>query len=230
MRISTYNKGILAGVLLLSLHMGMVAHGDPNAPSAEPGSSNGRASIETTFNGRPALAGGALCGPSCVFLLLRMRGEPADLSKIVAATPNLSAKDGCSLQDLQTCARRMGLDMRASRINLSSLESYTCPFVLHTNYAHFFVINKVYDDRVVISNPTKKQPAVVSREEFCQFVTPEGLIWQADVATTWGAITVVLKECALCIVLGAAAAVVLARCCGALRRTITSDAVPSASL
>jgi len=226
----THHTSIFAGILVLSLHAGMMARADTNAASTPPDSSDGQAPIQTTFNGRPAMAEGALCGPSCVYLLLRMRGESADLSRIVAATPDLSPKDGCSLEGLEICAHRMGLDMCASRINLSSLESYTCPFVLHTNYAHFFVINRVYDDRVVISNPTKKKPAVVSREEFCRFVTPYGLIWRRDTTTAWGAVGVILRECALCAALGAVAAVAMSRCWRALHHTVTSQTVASASL
>lgn len=141
---------------------------------------NNQPSVEAKIGNQPVLVHQVICGPSCIYLIKNIMGQAIDLTDVVDATPNLSLKDGCSLKSLEICAKKVGLNMRSSWVNLHSLENYTCPFILHTKYAHYVVISEVSDDSVTVCNPSKNKPFKITPEELREFANPHGLIWNSD--------------------------------------------------
>ena len=158
---------------------------------------NGKSSVEAMIGKQPALVYHVICGPSCIYLIMNLKGKTVNLSDILDATPNFSLKDGCSLQDLEHCAQKIGLNMHSSHINLYALESYTCPFILHTKSSHFIVISNVSDNKVTMCNPSKNTPAVITSEEIRQFANPYGLVWETDIANSSQRIIEIVKEFSL---------------------------------
>ena len=81
------------------------------------------------------------CGLACLSMLLAFHKRHIPLRDLRAAHPAPDA--GVNLQKLMRIATDQGLAARAIRLELSELEELQLPCILHWDYGHFVVLERV---------------------------------------------------------------------------------------
>jgi hypothetical protein len=175
----------LLGTFLFTLTM---SYRPTDGATLDPLARQAPASIELDMGWLHGLATRALCGPLCVFAIMKYSGRDANLKSVIAATPNLNGKTGCSLRDIEKCAEAQQLAMHCARLKFSYLGDYTLPIICHTKSLHFVVLTAVSKDSIGLFDPARLQIRTMTRDEFLSFADPYGLVWDGgDVGIgLWG--------------------------------------------
>ena len=108
------------------------------------------------FSGKRSLpvirqAEAAECGLACIAMIACYYGYQTNLNSL-RMRHSVSLK-GSTLQSLITTAERMGMNSRALRVELESIDQLRTPCVLHWNMNHFVVLKSVNGGRYVIHDP-----------------------------------------------------------------------------
>lgn len=93
----------------------------------------------------------AECGLACLSMLLHWHGRPIPLRQLRAEHP--AADAGVNLQKLMRIAQQQELAPRAVRLELDELTELALPCILHWDYSHYVVLEKVGPRRCQIIDP-----------------------------------------------------------------------------
>lgn len=93
----------------------------------------------------------AECGLACITMLLCYHGRHTELRALRASYPSPDA--GLNLNTLATLATDEGLAPRAVRLEMDELSQLTLPCILHWDYNHYVVLERVTKHHCRIHNP-----------------------------------------------------------------------------
>ena len=115
------------------------------------------------------------CGVACLAMVLRYygKGVPVDELREVA----VSARDTTNAQALIETARLYGLRGRAVTLDLDQLEFLNRGAILHWNFSHFVVLDKIARDNVQIVDPARGRWRV-PMEQFRRSFTGVALLFE----------------------------------------------------
>jgi ATP-binding cassette subfamily B protein len=115
------------------------------------------------------------CGVACLAMVLRYYGKvvPVDELREVA----VSARDTTNAQALIETARLYGLRGRAVTLDLRQLECLDRGAILHWNFSHFVVLDKIARDNVQIVDPARGRWRV-PMEQFRRSFTGVALLFE----------------------------------------------------
>ncbi|MFE0017643.1 peptidase domain-containing ABC transporter [Mesorhizobium sp. NPDC059054] len=91
------------------------------------------------------------CILACIAMIAGFYGRRLTLSQLRTQFPSLGR--GGTLRDMMEIARRLELSPRAVRADLSALEGLRLPCVVHWDFNHFVVLEKVNRQKVQIVDP-----------------------------------------------------------------------------
>jgi ATP-binding cassette subfamily B protein RaxB len=93
----------------------------------------------------------AECGLACIAMVLNYHGRETDLAALRQKfQPSLR---GVSLRSLVLIADQLGLAARAVKLELDQLENIPVPAILHWDFNHYVVLERVAGSRALIHNP-----------------------------------------------------------------------------
>ena len=115
------------------------------------------------------------CGTACLAMVLRFFGRRVSLEELRDDTG--TDRDGVSARDLVTAARRHGLRTRALRLGIDDLGYLPRAAVLHWEFNHFVVFDKVRVDGVDVIDPATG-PRHVGRQELLGAFTGVALTFE----------------------------------------------------
>jgi ATP-binding cassette subfamily B protein RaxB len=93
----------------------------------------------------------AECGLACIAMVAAWHGQDSDLTSLRSRFP--VSLNGTTLKDLMTVASALGLGARAVRCDLEDLGDLRSPCILHWDFDHFVVLEKVKGDIAIIHDP-----------------------------------------------------------------------------
>jgi len=92
------------------------------------------------------------CGLACLAMLLNHHGYHVDLPRLRTLHPG---DRSLSLGDLIRSAASFGLQSRALRCEISELNNLTLPAILHVDFDHYVILEKVSHRHVTIVDPAR---------------------------------------------------------------------------
>jgi ATP-binding cassette, subfamily B, bacterial HlyB/CyaB len=101
-------------------------------------------------------------GLSCLVILLRVHGIPAELEQIRHRMGHRAVR----ITDMIQRAKELGLKARASRTNWARLAKTPLPGIAGLRDGGFVVLGKAAEDRVLIQRPFSPRPELMNRAEF----------------------------------------------------------------
>ncbi len=108
------------------------------------------------------------CGLACIAAILKHKGSSLSLRDLRSKF-NISSR-GASLSDLKDISAKVGLITRAMKVDFHELKSLKLPAILHWNFNHYVVLEKVKKNKFYIFDPTVGHREV-SRSEFLDCFT-----------------------------------------------------------
>jgi ABC-type bacteriocin/lantibiotic exporter with double-glycine peptidase domain len=91
------------------------------------------------------------CGPACLAMVLAHHGKDIGLEQVRRQTG--CGRDGTTAADLVRCGRELGLTARGVRVDLDDLRFLRPATILHWEFNHFVVFERVEGDRIHIVDP-----------------------------------------------------------------------------
>ena len=91
------------------------------------------------------------CILACIAMVSGYFGQNVGLSNLRTRFPDLSR--GGTLRDMIEIARQLDLGGRALRVDVDAIENLKLPAVLHWNFNHFVVLERVEKGKYVIADP-----------------------------------------------------------------------------
>jgi ATP-binding cassette subfamily B protein RaxB len=102
------------------------------------------------------------CGMACLTMIANYHGNGINLSELRIGLNNDG--QGVTLKTIIEQAAHLGLSSRALKVPLEELDQLQCPAVLHWNFSHFVVLNKVTNKGIYIADPALGKRFVPSKE------------------------------------------------------------------
>ncbi|MBV1876075.1 MAG: peptidase domain-containing ABC transporter [Pseudomonadales bacterium] len=108
------------------------------------------------FTGRQKLpsilqAENSECGITCIAMIAAFFGDKLDLAKY--RNDMGSSQRGSDIAQLMRAVKTRDFNCRAIRCEVAELKSFTQPVILHWNFNHFVVLNKVSGKNITIHDP-----------------------------------------------------------------------------
>jgi ABC-type bacteriocin/lantibiotic exporter with double-glycine peptidase domain len=115
------------------------------------------------------------CGAACLAMIMARHGHPITLeaARVACAT----ARDGVDAARLVAAAESYGLETRGLKREPETLGGLPLPMILHWNFDHFVVLEKIRAGRFTILDPACGK-RVLNRREFGQSFTGVALVMQ----------------------------------------------------
>jgi ATP-binding cassette, subfamily B, bacterial HlyB/CyaB len=110
-------------------------------------------------NGHPADT-----GLSCLVLLLRFLGKPADPEQI--RHEFTEARRPLDAAGILRAAKRLGLKAKAVRLAWERLSTASLPAIAQRRDGTFLIVAKAAEDKVLVHDPREGRPRTLEREEF----------------------------------------------------------------
>jgi ATP-binding cassette subfamily B protein len=115
------------------------------------------------------------CGAACLAMVLGYYGRQATLDEVRQVTG--SSRDGISARILLDAGRKLGLRGRAISIDLNRLPFLPSASVLHWDFNHYVVFERLVGDQVQILDPAQGRQ-LVSKEGFSRHFTGVALLFE----------------------------------------------------
>ncbi|RKG95925.1 peptidase domain-containing ABC transporter [Corallococcus carmarthensis] len=115
------------------------------------------------------------CGAACLAMVLGYHGRQSTLDEVRQVTG--SSRDGLSARVLLDAGRKLGLRGRAISIDLNRLPFLQPASVLHWDFNHYVVFERLVGDQVQIVDPAHG-PQLVSMEGFSRHFTGVALLFE----------------------------------------------------
>jgi ATP-binding cassette subfamily B protein RaxB len=93
------------------------------------------------------------CGLACVAMLANFHGNHISLDKLRQLNP--ISIQGSNLTQLMQLGHLLGLSCRALKVQLAELKELNTPCILHWNFQHFVVLQKVSKEHCDIADPSQ---------------------------------------------------------------------------
>ena len=93
----------------------------------------------------------AECGAACLAMLLAYHGHHAPLAEVREACG--VSRDGATASGILQAAEGFGLEAQAVRLELSALGDLPLPAILHWNFAHFLVLERLTPEGAILVDP-----------------------------------------------------------------------------
>jgi ABC-type bacteriocin/lantibiotic exporter with double-glycine peptidase domain len=119
----------------------------------------------------------AECGAACLAMVLASHGKHAAL-EVVRERCNTS-RDGLNAAQIKQAAESFGLDVKSLRCEPEDLDRLSAPMIVHWNFDHFVVLEKVAGNRFHLVDPAIGR-RTVDRRTFGQSFTGVVLIFEPD--------------------------------------------------
>ena len=103
------------------------------------------------------------CAPNSLLYICKTFDIDATLDEL-SSLCKVDATSGTSLLNLYRAAKEKGLEPEAVRLDINQLKKSNFPAIVHLNYDHFFVVDGIKDNRVIIYD--KPDSYDLSTEEF----------------------------------------------------------------
>jgi ATP-binding cassette subfamily B protein RaxB len=104
----------------------------------------------------------AQCGPTCVRAIAAYFGRHLDAN--FATLHNSGSVRGYDLKGIISLSRSVGLSARALRADTPDLDQIACPAIVHWNFDHFVVIERINRRRVEIMDPALGRRSITITE------------------------------------------------------------------
>src|SRR5262249_39701437 len=115
------------------------------------------------------------CGAACLAMVLAYHGKHVPLSEIREATG--ANRDGVDCLTLLKAGRWYGLQARGMKLDLEALPFMERGTILHWDFAHFVVFDRLRKDGVEIIDPASGR-RVVTTDQFSKSFTGVALIFK----------------------------------------------------
>jgi ATP-binding cassette subfamily B protein len=117
------------------------------------------------------------CGAACLTMVLRFFGKELRLADVRSVMP--PGRDGASALAILDAASYFGLLARGVRIEAADVEALPAGSILHWEFNHFVVFERVAKDRVVLLDPAFGR-RTISTEELARSFTGVALLFEPD--------------------------------------------------
>jgi len=91
------------------------------------------------------------CGAACLTMILGYHGHHAPLAEVRQACG--VSRSGVDALSIVRAARRLGLDAQGVQVEMDQLGELVLPAVLHWDFEHFLVLERLRKDRVFLVDP-----------------------------------------------------------------------------
>ena len=98
------------------------------------------------------------CGLACMVMVLQAHGTTVNLEGLRASVQ--ASSQGVSVSQLLATANTFGLFARAVKVELDALSAMALPAILHWNFNHYVVLERLDGDTATILDPRKGRMAV----------------------------------------------------------------------
>jgi len=113
------------------------------------------------------------CGAASLAMILSYHGHHAPLSELRQACG--VSRDGADALAVARAARRYGLATEGVRVDMGQLEQLTLPAILHWDFDHFLVLERLTTDRAFLVDPASGR-RVIGLEEMARHFTGVALV------------------------------------------------------
>jgi hypothetical protein len=125
-----------------------------------------RSNARVLPNACPPDPADSLCGPRCLYAMLRLSGKTVSLEQVSRAFGPCDG--GCSLLELHDCASRFGMRTTVVRGGADSIGSLPLPAIVHVGegrtMGHFLVLAEVDGSEYTVIDGTSGELAVQQGE------------------------------------------------------------------
>ncbi len=108
------------------------------------------------------------CGPACLAMILNYYGYMISVTESAKACESYGV--GISTRNIINASKEFGLDAKLYSVELNHLEKMHYPMIIHWEFNHFVVLEKIEDDKAIIIDPAFGR-RTVPFEEFDQSFT-----------------------------------------------------------
>lgn len=91
------------------------------------------------------------CGLACIAMICSYYGKHIDIVDTREFAGNV--REGLSMLELSKIFDNLGMDVRAYKVNVEALKNVTLPAIIHWNFNHFVVLEKVGKNNFFIIDP-----------------------------------------------------------------------------
>jgi NHLM bacteriocin system ABC transporter peptidase/ATP-binding protein len=102
------------------------------------------------------------CGAACLAMVLGYHGHHAPLAELRQACG--VSRNGADLLAVARAARRYGLAAEGLRVEMDQLEQVPVPAILHWDFEHFVVLERVTRDRALLVDPASGRRSMALEE------------------------------------------------------------------
>ncbi len=117
------------------------------------------------------------CGAASLAMILGYHGHHLPLVEARQACG--VSRDGASALSILRAARDLGLEAEAVKVELEHLEDLPLPAILHWDFSHFLVIERLESGRAILVDPSLGRRKV-DLEELCKRFTGVALVFAPD--------------------------------------------------